>query len=217
MKKITNKLGAFWLLSFGIVTTLFIISVVIYGFDIKTNGSRKALTSQIKNEGQTNYYYKIDDQFAFGVFSDREPGDFDVHLTVYDENYIPFCYFCGYYTGDMEDDRGFNQPYAQGDLIYNIDINDKSRDGNPDDTYSTYNLKTSEYGYINSLTEISADASDPKHRLTREYISAQFDELSYSSSDDEDCIIAFGAVTLSYIILILWGILAVLFRKSKTN
>jgi hypothetical protein len=215
MKKIVDKLGSFWMLSFVILTVLFVISVIIYGFDIQSSGGRKALTSQIKNEGKTNYYYRITDEFAFGVFADREAGDMDVHITTYTENYIPFCFFCGYYTGDPDDDRGFNQPYRMGDVVYSTWINFDSRDHAPDSTYSTYNLKTDEYGYVYSLDEIGPNADSDAYLVTREYISENYDEISYSSADDEDCMIAFGAVFFGYSILLVWGIFALLFRKSK--
>ena len=216
MKKILDKLGPFWTLSFVILTVLFIISLVIYGFDIQSSGSRKALTSQIKNEGKTNFYYRINDEFAFGVFTDMEPGEMDVHITTYTQNYIPFCFFCGYYTGDPEDDRGFNQPYRVGDLVYSTRMNINSRDHAPDSTYSTYNLKTNEYGYVQSLEEIAPNADSDTHLVSREYISENYDEISYSSADDEDCMIAFGAVFLGYSILLVWAIFAFLFRKSKS-
>ena len=215
MKTILNRLGGVWIYSAMIVTVLFVISIVIYGLDIKSSGSRKALTRELKNEGKINYYYRIDDTFALGVFSDREPGELDIHVTAYTQNFIPFCYFCGYYAGSPDDNRGFLQPYRQGDLLYAIEPLAEAYMGLPEGAYATLNVKTGEFSHVMNLSEIHSDALNDKYRVTREYVSTNFDEMSYSSSDDEDCFIAFGAVFLSYFILIIWGLFAILFRRPK--
>ena len=215
--KILNRLGAFWLLAFALITALFLISIIIYGFDIQSNGGRKALTSQLKNEGKTNYFYQFNDHVAFGVFADREPGEYDVILTTYTRNYIPFCYVCGYYMGDPDDDNGFGQPYMQGEMIYTIEALDEVYKGYPEGAYQTFNMTTAEFSYVMNLDDIGPDVADEKYRINREWVSTHYDEISYSSSDDEDCFIAFGAVFLGYIILIVWGIPAILFRRPKSN
>ncbi len=214
--KYLKRLGAFWAYAFMLVTVLFIVSTIIYGFDIKSSGTRKALTSQLKNSGKVNYFYRINDEFAFGVFTDRAPGEYDIIVTSYMQNYVPFCYFCGYSTGDVDNDQGITQPYKQGNLLYDIEALTDDYMGLPMGAFATLDIDTGTFSRVMDLNEIGPDASEKKYRVTRNEVSANFDEISYSSADDEACMIAFGAGFLSYSILIIWGLLAILFRRIKT-
>ena len=203
--------------SFALVTSLTIVGIIIFGFDISTpeGGTRKALSNTIKNSGQVAYFYEINDKFAFSVFTDREPGDYDVGVTVYEQNVVPFCFTCGWYTNDLDDDRGMMMPSRQGSLIYSTDPDMSFDPDAPEGGFVTLDLESGVYGYVNDLSEISADAADPKYQLDRVYISENYDEISFSSYDDEDCFIFFGAMFLCYIILIIWGLIALIVRRKK--
>lgn len=219
MKKYLARLGAFWMYGFILTTILFVVSLIVYGFDISFDGDsgrRKTLLSELENSPTINFFYEIDETFAFGVFTDREPGGYDVIVTSYTVNYPPFCYFCGYHMGDPDNDQGFSQPYRQGNILYDIEPLDEAYMGLPEGAYATLNTETGEFGHVMDLNEIGSEAIHDKYRVTREYVVKNYDEISYSSADDEDCMIAFGAVTLCYSILIIWGIPMILFRRNKT-
>lgn len=201
--------------SLALVTTLFVIAVVIFGFDISTpKASRRALANAMANEGTSTFFYRVDDRFALAVFSDREEGQFDVSLRTYTTNYVPFCFFCGWYRDDSSDDRGILQPYRIGDLLYDVNALKEPYMGLPADSYPTYDIKTSAFAHVTDLKQIAPDAAEPKYRLRRDAISADFDEMSYSGPDDEDCQIMFAALTLAYAILLLWA-LAIFVRSRR--
>lgn len=204
-------------MSFGIVVTLTIISVIIYGFDItvkERSGPRKALTSQIKNTGKTYYYYKVSDEFAIGVNTEYESGEADMWVTKYTQNYVPYCFFCGWYTDDLDDDRSLGQPYMKGDILYNPTPSGGSDMGLPEESYPTLNVKTGEFSHVMDLSEIDHNAESDEFKITREWVSQNFDEISFSAFDDEDCFIAFSAIFFCYIVLIIWGIIALIVRKK---
>lgn len=217
MKKILNRLGGAWLYSFGLVTSIAIVASFIYGFDItnKQTGVRRAITGQMENEATVNFFYRIDDTFAFAVFSDREEGEMDISFGTYRRNGFPYCFTCGYYTADGEDDRGFLEPYKKGNLVYSIEALDQGEFGIPKGAFPVYDLKKRKYTYVKDLNEIAEDAASKKYKLTRQYVSNHYNEISYESSDDEDCFIVFSAVFLCYIILAIWGLLAIAFRRPK--
>jgi hypothetical protein len=195
------KPGAIWLFSFYLVTILMVICLFIYGFDISMSGGRRALTSQIKNSGQTDFFYKIDDKFAFTVFTDYGNG---VGMTAYTRSYIPFCFVCGWNMGDPEDDRSmFGPVYKSGDLIYAART-DSDIYGVPENVFPTYNVRTKQYSYVEDSLELGSDPFHQSKKLTHKIVADQYDELSYESADDEDCMISFGAIFLSYIILAVW-------------
>lgn len=199
--------GPIWLYAFYLLTVLLIISVIVYGLDLSMpNGTRKALTSQIKNSGQTDFFYKIDDKFAFYAFTDRGS---EVGVTAYTRNYIPFCFVCGWSMGDPDDSRDLYAPvYMDGDLLY-AERTDFASEDVPENVFPTYNMRTHEYGYVDDSLELGADPFNRNKKLTHKFVAKNFDELSYESADDEDCMISFGAVFLGYIILgVWWGIQA---------
>lgn len=204
-----------WIFSFSLVTVLLIISIVIYGLDITTpEGTRKAITSQIKNSGKKNYFYKIDDKFAFYAFTDW--GN-DVGVTTYARNYIPFCFTCGWYTGDPDDDRGLAAPvYKSGDLLYSSRTSDAWA-GLPAGVFPTYNMKTHTYGYVKDSLELSGNPFSAAERLTHKLVSESYDEMSYESSDDEDCMISFAAIFLCYIILAIWWLIAFAVKRLRRS
>lgn len=202
--------------SFSFVLVLTVVSVIIFGFDISTpKNSRKALTQAMKNESTVNRFYKINDTFAFGVFTDRGPGDMDVSVGAYELNYVPYCMFCGWYTASSTDNRRIMQPYMAGDIVYGIEAREEEEAGVPKGAYPTLNLATGEYGFVTDLNLITANATDAGKMLDREYVSANYDEMSYSSSDDEDCFIMFSALFVCYMVLIIWGTVIVLGRVLR--
>lgn len=195
---------------------LFIVSCFVYGLDLKTpNGVRRALTSQIKNEGKTNHFYQIDEHFAFFAFTDRGP---DVGVTTYTTNFVPFCFTCGWYTGDPDDNRGLNPPvYKDGHLLY-AGRTEFVWAGIPEDVFPFYNTKTKEFGYVMDSLELGEAPFAVSKKLSHGLVSMNYDEMSYESADDEDCMIAFGATFLGYILLAIWWIIGTfwwLIRKLR--
>lgn len=202
------KPGGIWMFSFLLVTSLFVISLFIYGFDISMpEGGRRALTRELKNSGQTNFYYRIDDKFAFNVSTDWGEG---VSVSAYTRNYIPFCFVCGWHMGDPEDDRFmFGPVYRDGDLLYAART-DGDFYGVPEGVFPTYDMRTHAFGYVEDSLELGSNPFARDKKLTHKIVADNFDELSYEGPDDEDCMISFGAVFLAYIILAVWWIIQVL-------
>lgn len=205
-----------FLFSFSFVFALTIVALIIFGFDIDTpKNSRRALTQAMKNESTVNRFYRINDNFAFGVFTDRAPGEMDVSVTAYDLNYVPYCMFCGWYTNSSTDNRRIMQPYMAGDMVYGIEAREEDYAGVPKGAYPTLNLSTGEYGFVTDLSQVTDNATDAGKRLGREYVSENYDEMSFSSSDDEDCFIVFSALFVCYIVLIIWGSVILLGRLMR--
>lgn len=213
--------GAWWV-SFALVNGLFILFLKIYGLDLnygKTEGTRRVLTSQVTNSKTENFYYKVNDQFALAVFTDREPGEQDVALIVYTTDYFPFCFFCGWYTSDLEDTRSILQPYRIGNKIYGISTEDSDYIGVGAGNYPVLDLDNGEFYGVSYLEKLGGDALNQKYRLTRESISKNFDEMSFAGSDDEDCWIAFGSTFAAYIILLVWLAVRIvlIIKKERKN
>jgi hypothetical protein len=200
--------GAIWIYSFSLVTALLVLCLVIYGFDLTTpKGTRKALTKEIKNSGKTNFFYALDEKFAFFAFTDRGP---EVGLTTYTRNYVPFCFVCGWNMGDPEDDRGLNPPvYKSGDLLYS-ERTDYAWEGIPEGVFPTFNMTSKKFGFVKDSLELGPAPFDRHKKLLHSFVAENFDELSYESADDEDCMISFGALFLCYIILGVWWLIQVL-------
>lgn len=210
---------AIWLYSFGIVTVLLVISLIIYGFDIKTpeGGTRKALTSQIKNSGKTDFFFKIDDKHTFQVYLYEEGGDV-MHFGVseYVRNYIPFCFVCGWNRIKGKD---FSNPYQKGDLLYAAEPTQSEWDGIPEGVYPYLDLEEGAIKWVEDLEELGRNLDDPKYALDALEIENSYPELSVESSDDEDCMISIAAITLCYMILAVWLLIAgivYVIRKPKS-
>ena len=224
MSKVRKSIspGPIWMFAFLLVTVLLVVSIIVYGLDLKIEqkGVRKALTSQVKNSGKTSYFYRINDKFAFYVFTDREPGSYDVGVTTYTRNVIPFCLTCGWYIGDSDDDRSIIQPHRIEDLVYSTKALKEDYMGLPGGAFATLNLKTGAFAHVMNLNQIAPDAADEKYRVDRKYVSSNFNEISFAGSDDEDCFISFGGVFLAYSILLVWALIAVpikLIRNIKNS
>ena len=199
--------------SFALVTAIFAVAIIIFGFDISVpKESRRALTRSLANESTSTYFYRVDDRFALAVFTKREPGELDVSLRTYTTNYPPFCFFCGWHTDNTDDRRGFIEPYRIGSTLYDVKPLSEPYMGLPKGAHATYDLATRTFGHVMDLTAIAPDAASPTHKLTREQVSADFDEMSYYGPDDEDCQIVFAALTVAYAILFLW-LLVILVRR----
>lgn len=199
------KKHPFLAFSFALVTAIFIVAVVIFGFDLAVpKDTRRALTRSLANETTSSHFYRVDDHVALAVFTDRAPGELDVSLRTYTTNHVPFCFFCGWHRDDPDDRRGFIQPYRVGTTLYDRTPLSEPYQGLPKGAYATYDLAAKTFGHVTDLAAIAPDAASPTHRLTREQVSAEFDEMSYAGRDDEDCQIVFAALTVAYAILFLW-------------
>lgn len=192
--------------SLSLVTVFFVIALIVFGFDITTpKPTRRAITHVVQNKGTTAHFYRIDDTFAFGVFTDREPGQLDISITTYERNIVPYCFFCGWYTGAPDDDRYMMQPYLANDYAYSKELHDEDWGGVPAGEYPVFNFKTGEYTHVKDLHELPNFPADSGKMITREYISENYDEISYFSADDEDCMIVYSALFVCYIVLFIWG------------
>ncbi|NQY06829.1 MAG: hypothetical protein HRT68_11745 [Flavobacteriaceae bacterium] len=102
-----KKLGSIWLYSFLTVSTLFIIAVVIYGFDIKKEEDlgpytkSRALGGLIKNQTKEYFYYKVNDEYAYRVQPNAKSEENRIALVPYRRNFFPICFTCGFYTDDI--------------------------------------------------------------------------------------------------------------------
>jgi len=211
--------GSVWVYVFGIASTLFFLSVIIYGLDITTPaaGPKVTTTSHLTNTASRAHYFMLNDEYAFGVYKDEYEGGFHIAVSSYTRNHVPFCFFCGWNRGHYgyEDGKGFSTPYRKGDLLYALDSLEQAYMGLPPDVFPTLNTKTGEFGYVTSLSEIDPDATDDKYKVTAKYIASNYGELSYYGPDDEDCQIAFAVIIVLYGVLIPWGLIAFFVRRRK--
>ena len=199
----------------ALVLTITVIALIVYGFDIRTpKNTRRALGKVVQNESTVNYFYKINDSFAFGVFTDREPGEMDVTITTYVRNMVPYCFLCGWYVGDPDDGRYISQPYMANGMAYSIEARDQDYGGVPAGEFPTFNLATGEFGHVKDLNTLTDDPTNPAKRITREYVSENYDEISYFGPDDEDCMIMYSALIVCYAIVLVWGVILLLRRKK---
>lgn len=207
---------SFFFSSFSFVLVLTVAALIIFGFDINTpKNTRRALINALKNGSTVNYFYRINDESAFGIFTDREPGEMDIIINTYERNMAPYCFFCGWNTANTADKRGILQPYLANGIAYTVEANTEDYGGVPTGEYGTFNLATGEFGHVKDLNEITADPTNVAKRITREYVSENFDEMSFASSDDEDCQIVFSALFVCYVVLLIWGgVIALRSRKS---
>lgn len=206
--------------SFSFVTVILVISIIVFGLDINTpEPTRRAITHIVKNKSTTAHFYRIDDTFAFGVFTDRAPGELDISITTYERNMVPYCFFCGWYTGAAEDNRYMMQPYLASHYAYSKELRDEDWGGIPAGEYPVYDFNTGEFTSVKDLHELENFPADSGMMITREYVSENYDEISYFSPDDEDCMIVFSALFICYIVLFIWGgiifIKGLLTKKSK--
>ena len=211
--------GSIWVYVFGLASTLFFLSVVIYGLDLTTPGSGRKITttSHLTNSKSRAQYFKINDEFSCGLYKEENEGSFHIAISSYTRNHVPFCFFCGWNRGlyGYEDSKGFNSPYRKGDIFYSIDSLEQEYMGLPAGSFPTLNVKTGEFGHVMSLSEIRPDADDFKYRVSAKYIASNFDRLSYYGPDDEDCQIAFAVIIVLYGVLIPWGLIAFFVRRRK--
>ena len=215
LEKIRSRLGAFWFSVLFLLSVITVIAWFIYGFDISTNaqGVRRGIAQQFENEATVNFFFRINDEFTFNIYSDRPEGEMDIGMGTYRKNAFPYCYVCGYFTSNSEDTRGMVTPYKVGNLVYSIEPLERAYMGLEAQVYPTYNIETQLFSSVKSLDEIAPDAASPVHKVTREYIQNNYNEISFESSDDEDCWIVFSALSICYIILLIWGTLAILIRR----
>ena len=215
-RDIFARLGYIWGLVFRIITVYYIYCIVIYSFDISISkgGRKNALVSMVTNSDSFIEYYAVDDLYGFTVDTEMNMIEHDVEsVGSYETTMIPFCFTCGWYAPS----DGFHilQPYKKGDILYTIEASEWAEDGLPIGTYETFNMKTRKSGYVESLNEIGRNADDIKYRVTKEFVMSNYDEISYSGYDDEDCLFAFITAYIIYGILLIWGIFAIIFRRNR--
>lgn len=201
--------------SLALVLVLTVVAVIIYGFDISTpKNTRRALGKVVQNEGTTTRFYKVNETVAFGVFTDREPGEMDITLTTYVRNMVPYCFLCGWYVGDPDNDSYVSQPYMANGMAYGIEARDQDYGGVPAGEFPTFNFNTGEFGHVKDLSTITDDPTNVSKRITREYVSENYDEISWFGPDDEDCMAVYTALIICYVVLLIWGVI-LLFRRRK--
>ena len=101
---VSRRLGGPWWFSFVLVTSLFVASLVIFGFDIPVKGDQAAYTKEralgglIKNKQKQFSYYRIDESLAYMVSVDSNTVGTVIGVISYERNFFPMCFFCGYYA-----------------------------------------------------------------------------------------------------------------------
>ncbi len=202
-----------WAFCFALITTLYIIGVIIFGFDIQIEkgSSRKALVSIFENDGTSNFYFKIDDEYA--VIMDIEDGEvWYTGITTYTMNYVPFCFTCGW---NRPTGGGFNNVYQKGDLFYNPEPKSYESDEAPEGVYEYYDAGTGERGYVEDLDDLGNNLDKSKYEIDAEEIAENYSEISMSGPDDEDCMVLFAALILCYFILLIWLVIASLIKLIR--
>lgn len=211
-----NFLREFRLFKFtlGLVTTLFIGCLIVFGFDLNASVGGKNFEDLISNESTSDFFFKINEEYMFSVYTD-EGEVFGFRVSHYKPNYVPFCFFCGRHQPGGG--PGIDSPSQKGDILYATEPTEYSYDGIPEGVYPYLNLSASKFGYADDIKEmLGADAKSKKHRLTPADVARNYDVLSVASSDDEDCQIGFAAIIASYILLTPWFIInLVVYRKRK--
>ncbi len=49
----------------------------------------------------------------------------DITMTTYERNVVPYCFLCGWYVGDSNDDRYISQPYIANRIAYGIEAREE--------------------------------------------------------------------------------------------
>jgi len=203
--------GSIWTFVFYLISILFVYSLIIYGFDISLSkgGRKNALISMVTNTHSDYAFYAIDDKYGFGIREEEEYEEFAVdEFSSYEAGSFPLCLTCGYYHTSRE--VHIWDPYMYGSLIYSVDEPYEDEDG-----YAVFNMKSKELFYVDSLSEIAPDAADSTYKVTRDYVRANGDAISFSGPNDGDCIQTFISVFVIYGLLIVWAIPAFFIRKYR--
>jgi len=188
-----------------LVVGLTVVALFIFGFDMQNKGkSTKKMVNLMKNDGKTDYSYRITDNFAFRVL-DTDQEQPTILVSSYTTNYIPFCYICGWYTTDLEDQRNILAPRLHQQKIYSAAPTVRAFGDIPKGHYTLLDLQTGEFSHTDNLATVGIPSADAGKLLGPIDIANNYDEISYENQDDEDCMIVFGALAIFYILLAMWG------------
>lgn len=213
-----RDVGSIWYLCFIVVTIMFLYCVVIYGFDINISKEdrRKAITSMFLNASSSEKYFAIDDKYGFLVDTEENDPKYAVsYFSSYEMAEFPYCFTCGFYASRGKDHIAVMRPFYKNGIYYSIEPQWCGDACDAEEAYPIFNSKNEDFHWSNDLSELGPDATDEKYRVKKGTIMSKYNSISFMGDDDLDCYSSFKSIYATYVLLIVWAMIALLIKRLR--